>query len=87
MVVAVENGLENIKRGLIDLGYHVVDAFGYKGTIDAYVYENVGLSAIDNYNTTTQNTEHFVGVLIVNAKNKSINDINTVLKNRIYWLK
>ena len=84
MVVAVENGLENIKRGLADLGYHVVDAFGYKGAIDAYVYENIGISALDNYNSITQNREYFTGVLIVNAKNKSINDINNVLKNRIY---
>ena len=84
MVVAVENGLENIKRGLIDLGYHAVDAFGYKGAIDAYVYENAGLSALDNYNIATQSSEHFAGVLIINAKNKSINDINNVLKSRIY---
>jgi len=84
MVVAVENGLENIKRGLIDLGYNVVDAFGYKGAVDAYVYENAGLSAISNYNSFAQNSESFTGVLMVNAKNKSINEINHVLKSRVY---
>ena len=84
MIVAVERGLENIKNYLENSGYNVVYADGYKGAIDAYVYKNAGISYVNSYNTFAQNSGNYSGVLIVNAKNKSLQDVEEILKNRVY---
>ena len=84
MVVAVENGLDNIKNHLKNSGYKVVDAEGYRGAVDAYVYENAGFSLAGEYNFLTQNSSYSNEILIVNAKNKSPQEVLSILINRVY---
>lgn len=84
MVIAVERGLNDIKKHLEFKGYTVVDGYSYRGAIDAYVYENMGFSVIDDFNSYSQNSAQSAGVLIVNAKNKSPEEIADILKNRVY---
>ena len=84
MVIAVERGLNDIKRHLEYKGYTVVDGYSYRGAIDAYVYENMGFSAVDDFNSYSQGSSQALGVLIVNAKNKSPEEITEILEKRVY---
>jgi len=84
MVIAVERGLNDIKKYLEYIGYTVVDGYSYRGPIDAYVYENMGFSAVDDFNSYSQSSSQSEGMLIVNAKNKSPEEIADILKNRVY---
>lgn len=84
MIVAVERGLEEIKKHLENSGFNVVYADGFRGAIDAYVYENAGISYINSYNLYAQGNGLNSGVLIVNAKNKSLKDVEEILRNRVY---
>lgn len=84
MVIAIERGLNDIKRHLEYMGYTVVDGYSYRGAIDAYVYENMGFSAVDDFNSYSQTSSQASGVLIVNAKNKSPQEIAEILEKRVY---
>lgn len=84
MVIAIERGLTQIQRYLEYKGYTVVDGYSYRGAIDAYVYENMGMSVTDDFNSYSQNSTQPTGILIVNAKNKSPEEIENILKNRVY---
>lgn len=91
MVIAVEHGLEQISNMLRQLGYTIVSCPDYGGVVDAFIYkENIAdhledepklsqVNSIDNYNSINPH-----GVLIINANNKSIKQIEEILKNRIY---
>lgn len=83
MVIAVEKGLDSIANHLKTLGYTVVDE-NYKNSIDAYVYENAGIMEIESYNFLSQSTFDSRGILMVNAKNKTPEEVAQILQNRIY---
>lgn len=94
MVVAVQKGMENIKEQLRERGYEVVTFGEYNYPIDAVVYAGYGIdtSYIKNNNIPNLTSEMSVvgrqdrnyGVLMVNATNKSIGEIEYILKNRVY---
>lgn len=91
MVVAVEDGLEQISEALRKLGYTIVSYPDYGGVVDAFVYKESISSHIEEYQNISQmnamdeyNNINPHGVLIINANNKSINQIEQILKNRIY---
>jgi hypothetical protein len=94
MIVAVQRGLENIKELLRDRGYDVVTLGEYNYPIDAIVYTGQGLEAsyISNNNFPHlishtigyDRTDRSYGVLMINATNKSIEEIDYMLKNKVY---
>jgi len=94
MIVAVQRGLENMKEMLREKGYDVVTLGEYNYPIDAIVYSGHGLDASyisnNNYPHMTSHTighdrlDRNYGVLMVNATNKSIEEIDSMLKTRVY---
>ena len=78
--VAVQNSLGNLKEELKSKGYDVINLTD-KGSVDAIVY-------IDDY-TGIQNMNNEVdanalGAVLINASNKSIDQIIYIIENRRY---
>lgn len=83
MIVAIENGLNELKQYLENSGHKIVDR-NYRGAVDAYIFQNEGFNGMDNFNFTLQNSTAESGVLMINAKNKTPDEVLKVLENRIY---
>lgn len=94
MVVAVQKGLENIKQRLREKGYEVVTLGEYNYPIDAVIYKdyNPTMSFVTNNNipNLTSGTiglgdqgRNF-GVFMVNASNKSVDEIDVILRRKTY---
>lgn len=84
MVIAIEKTLNNLKAKLENAGYIVEDAETYKGAVDAYVYENNGFFRNGTMNNILQNSTNDIGILMVNAKNKTAEEVMDILNRRIY---
>ena len=94
MVVAVQKGLENIKEKLREKGYDVVTFGEYNYPIDAVVYSgnSIDMSYIKNNNIPNMTAHQYdydnsargYGVLMVNATNKSVEDLDHMLRSRTY---
>ncbi|NLM59835.1 MAG: YkuS family protein [Clostridium sp.] len=88
MVVAVQSGLENIKKELKKRGFEVVDLETYNYPIDAIVYEgnSFQISHISRNNMPEMNSglRANYGVFIINSLGKSIDEIEDMLKSRYY---
>ncbi|HZJ77093.1 MAG TPA: YkuS family protein [Oscillospiraceae bacterium] len=78
--IAVQHGLEKIREGLQNRGYEVVD-YEDRGHIDAIVYENMD-SSIENVNNSTDG--NIYGAILVNATNKTIDEIEYIIETRRY---
>ncbi len=78
--VAIEQGLEEIKQELENRGYEIVD-YKDKGHIDAIVYKNIN-DDIGNINNSTDG--NIDGAILVNANNKTIDEIEYVIRTRKY---
>ena len=88
MVVAITSGMENIENGLKSIGYDVVRYGEYSMPVDAVVYYGSHLSA---GKISMSNFESDRGILMINATNMSLYDIDNCLKNKtysplLYWL-
>ncbi len=82
MTVAVCKGMGGIAQALRQRGYTVVTYGEYPYPIDAMVYMGEGL---DKISFTPQNLSgDSPGVFMVNATNKSIEEIDFTLKHRLY---
>ncbi len=81
MTVAVSPMLTTIAEQLRELGYDVVCYGSYKYPIDALVYSGESLSEANVLSAGTGGT---YGVLMINAQNKTIKQIDNALKNRVY---
>ena len=81
MIVAVTPNLNTLANQLRELGYDVVMYGSYNHPIDALVYSGESLATS---NVTSANTGGSYGVLMINALNKTINQIDNSLKNRTY---
>jgi len=88
IVVAVQKGLNNIKRELKRRGYEVVDIETYNYPIDAIIYEgnSFQISYVSRNNMPEMGIGKRVnyGVLMVNSLGKSIDEIEDMLKTRYY---
>lgn len=91
MVVAVENGLGEVSKQLRERGYIIVSYPEYKGVVDAFIYKGEIPSALGSYQDDglNQSLENYTqaspkGVLIVNATNKNVVQIEEILRTRIY---
>lgn len=78
--VAVQNNLVELKEELRSRGYEVVDFYD-KGHVDAIVY-------IDDYNgiksVNNESGLNTIGAVLINAKNKTLDQIIYVIENRRY---
>lgn len=91
MVIAVEPGLENISDQLVKRGYTIVNYPEYNGVVDAIIYKKNMISHIKEYQNSimanvleNNNTKPSQGVLVINANNKSTNQIEEILRSRVY---
>ncbi len=86
MIIAVESGLEGIVRGLREKGYTVVRGPDYNTPVDVFIYKEglmtKGPTTLDI--TNLDNSSAYYGVLMINANNKSLEEIENILKNRLY---
>ncbi len=78
--IAVQEGLEEIKRALVNRGYNVVD-FQETGYIDGIVYIDKG-QGFENLNSIGDVNPH--GAIMVNARGKSIDEIGDIIESRKY---
>jgi len=90
-VVAVEEGLEEINEYLRNMGFKIVSLENENLAVDAVVYKNMSLSEIQAENlwgstnsSYDYNGEKDCGVLLVNAHNKTPQQIYEIIKNRVY---
>lgn len=81
MIVAVSPTLGVIARQLRELGYNVVTYGKYNYPIDALVYVGESLKTAK---VTGAASPGWHGVLMVNAENKTIAQIDYMLKNRTF---
>jgi len=88
IVVAVQQGLDEIKAGLIEKGFEVVDLETYNYPIDAIVYEGnsfqISYVSRNNMPEMTMGKRGNYGVFIVNSLGKSIEEIADMLNSRYY---
>lgn len=85
MIVAVERGLNDIKDGLQQMGYNIVD-LGENETPDAIVYFRDGQNHSEGMlqNTLFNGESAVNGTFLINSYNKSIDEIDQILKKRSY---
>ena len=91
MVIAVENGLGDLTEKLREKGYTIVSYPEYAGVVDAFIYKDAMLNNSESYenNVVGESLENGIfskaqGILIINASNKSVVDIEQILKTRVY---
>lgn len=81
-VVAIQSNLEHIGKELEARGYEVVHDT-YEGYVDAILYhsDNRQLGYLNNFDNVIDMDR---GAMIINAKDKSIDEIIFSLERRIY---
>lgn len=91
MVIAVEEGLGDISEQLRQRGYTIVSYPEYGGVVDAFLYKQDMLSSINQYTNSfiTEPLENQIsnpshGVLIINANNKTADQVEEIIKKRLY---
>ncbi len=78
--IAVENGLESIKSYFYKKGYNIVEL--NNSHIDAVIYlRSINLSQSISNSMSSHNK---VGILMINAYQKSNEEIERILKSRLY---
>lgn len=82
MVVAISKDVLDLREKLSELGYTVVVLGEYNYPIDAMIYTEYTpeISYISSNNIPVDN----YGILMINAKNKDIEDIDKILKRKVY---
>lgn len=89
MVIAIEKGLTEIKNQLEMRGYETF-YIGERPVADAIIYKNRNSHPYFQVNSTpitslvSSKVMDSKGALLINAENKSIEDILEILKNRTY---
>ncbi len=82
MVVALTDELKGLGEGLKKLGYKVVTLGQYNYPIDAMIY--IDFIPQISYITSNNIPQENYGILMINAKNKNIKEIDEILKTRLY---
>jgi hypothetical protein len=86
LIVAVERSLHHIKDGLEEMGYDIVD-LEENASSDAIVYYRDGQdhrSEEMSHNSFSSGASAVNGTFLVNAYDKSIDEIDQILKKRSY---
>lgn len=85
-IVAVQNGLNDIKKELEDMGYIIVDMDSEDAEAIIYMRPDKEIPYISssiNMNTKFD-FERQSGAILINAEGRTIEDIDRIIKNRIY---
>ena len=87
---ALERGLEDLKNALEERGYHTVFADEMNSYVSAYIYQEQNTLGQQNFhdslnssmmmNTASPN----YGVLLIQAKDKTPDQIISMIENRVY---
>lgn len=91
--VALSASLYHLKQPLENLGYEVFMEDEITGPVDIFIYSNSG--AFDSLQTTMQmlnntfslntiDTSKYKGTLLIDGSNKSIEEVDYIIKNRAY---
>lgn len=80
MTVAIAPELNTLANQLRERGYNVVTYGKYKFPIDALVYTG----NMEDYTTLKGSTMGYFGILMVNATNKTADEVDIALKRRLY---
>lgn len=91
-VIAIQRGLEHIKDQLNRLGYKVVFYEDARCPVDALIYleENNDNTLININKHLSQQyamvslPHHYTGTILINAKDKSIDEIVQIIERRAY---
>lgn len=88
MVVAIQEGLGEIKKELLKRGFDVVDLETYNYPIDAIIYKGTSfqISYVSGNNMPAMSSgirENY-GVFMVNSNNRSIDELENMLRTRYY---
>lgn len=87
MIIAVQRGLENLKKELENRGYEVF-YIGEHKTADAVLYNEVDTYPYYEVNNlslaVSDDTNHAYGALLLNVTNKSTEEILSILERRTY---
>lgn len=83
MIVAVEGSLKELKKDLQRMGYNVVCYETYNYPVDAIVYESIHLKPCNDFNFISSEGKQS-GILMIYAKNKTVYDIDNILRTRTY---
>lgn len=78
--VAVQEELNEMKAELKNRGYEVVD-FNDSGHIDAIVYADIN-NDISSVNNSIDGNMY--GAILINARNKTIDEIENIIETRRY---
>ena len=78
--IAVQQGLEEIRKGLKNRGYEVVD-YDDRGYIDAIVYKSID-SGMGNVNNSADG--NIYGAILINATGKTMEEIEYIIETRRY---
>lgn len=78
--IAVQEGLEEVRDELRSRGYEVV-SYGDRGHIDAIVYLSID-RGMENVNNSPDGNIH--GAILINAANKTIDEIEYIIQTRRY---
>ena len=78
--IAVQQGLEEIRKGLKNRGYEVV-GYDDRGYIDAIVYKSMD-SGMGNVNNSADG--NIYGAILINATGKTMEEIEYIIETRRY---
>lgn len=85
--IAIQEGLDNIKNSLSSLGYEIVN-IDDNSSVDAVIYMANGYD-INYHNQLVNMNEGEAmannrGVMLINATGKTIEEIDSIINNRLY---
>lgn len=83
MIIAVENGLDSVKKALIAHGHRVVDLHS-AASFHAAVYVNHGISDIPVPQTSAKNAISTDGVFLINAYGRTPEEICAIISQKAY---
>lgn len=83
MVIAVENGLDDIKGYLSNRGYQVIPLESFN-PCDAAVYKSFHIANIPSPVNQTKNAGESHGTFLVCAIGKTPQEIESILRQKVY---
>ncbi len=91
VIIGIQKGLDSLKEQLEKRGYYVVEAEQFQHGVDVYIYRGIQAEGVlENFSVTKQapmagiRDSSSLGVLMINAYNKTIDEIEEILQNRVY---
>lgn len=80
MIISIQDNLIDLYDGLTDMGYRV-HRLSENVVSDAYIYSEIDLGLSKIYNMVPPGKN---GSLLINADNRSIDDVAYMISHRIY---